>query len=87
MAENPQSIKLSNPLRSLWEFWKHLARKIANLQARVLLIIFYFVFFCPFALAVRWGSDPLGIKRRAPHGWLPRSPGQGTRMEAAKRQF
>ncbi len=59
-------------LRRMWNGWKRIAHRIGNFQARVLLTVVYFVVITPFALAVRWGADPLALKSGAPRGWLPR---------------
>ena len=74
-------------LKAAWEAWKAFGRKFGDFQARILLVIFYFVMFAPFALAVRWGSDPLGIKTGAQLGWQPKTDSQGTPIERARRQF
>ena len=71
-------------LRRLWEGWKRVGRKIGDFQARVLLTFFYFVVLAPFALAVRWKADPLGLKRDG--GWHP-VVRAGTPLERARRQF
>ena len=55
-------------LKSVWGAWKRVARKIGNFQARVLLSVFYSLILAPFALAVRWGGDPLAIKPGSPRG-------------------
>jgi hypothetical protein len=73
--------------RALWQGWKRVAKKIGNFQARVLLAVFYFTVFCPFALAVRWSSDPLGIKTKRLHGWLPLHSSDEPPLERARRQF
>ena len=84
-----QAQKRSQPgfFRGLWEGWKRIARKIGNFQARIVMAIFYFTVFCPFALAVRWGTDPLAIKANAPCGWQPLSPPEGSHLERARKQF
>lgn len=74
-------------LRRLWEGWKRVGRKIGDFQARGLLILFYFVFLAPFALAVRWGSDPLTIKAGSPRGWRLKKDEAGTLTEQATKQF
>jgi len=79
--------KRPSGLRTLWEWWKGLSKKIGDIQARVLLTLFYFVVFSPFALVVRLGSDPLAIKSGTPRGWRPREDSQGIPMEQARRQF
>lgn len=73
-------------LRALWQSWKRVARRIGDLQARILLTVFYSVVLGPFALALRWRSDPLGIKPGGQRGWRPRSEPSGTPMERARRQ-
>jgi len=75
-----------NPAQRLWNWWKRTAKKIGNFQARVLLMLFYFVVVCPFALVVRWKSDPLAINPGTGRGWLPRRSEEGTPLERARRQ-
>ena len=72
-------------IRRLWERWKQVARRLGDFQARILLTLFYFLIFCPFALAVRWRSDPLAIKAGTPRGWRARDDREGTPMERARR--
>ena len=78
---------MSSAMRTLWEGWKRVARRIGDFQARLILLLFYFLILGPFALAVRWGSDPLAIKAGAPQGWRPRADGEGTPMARATQQF
>jgi len=87
MMREPERTKGPSAVRSFWEWWKRVAKRIGDIQARVLLTLFYFVVFGPFALAVRWGSDPLAIKVGAPRGWRPREDGKGDPTERATRQF
>jgi hypothetical protein len=77
----------SSPLRRLWRGWQRLGRKIGDFQARVLLTIFYFVMIAPFALIVRWATDPLAVKRRTTKGWRLRPAPVGSPLERARRQF
>jgi hypothetical protein len=74
-------------MRRLWEGWKRVTRKIGDFQARLILTIFFYVVLAPFALAIRWGADPLAMKPGGQRGWLPRKPGGSDVWEAAKRQF
>ena len=74
-------------LKSLWQAWKRLALKIGGFQARVLLSIFYGFLLAPFALAVRWRSDPLAIKPGSPKGWRDRPEREGPTLERARNQF
>ena len=73
--------------RRLWEGWKRVGKKIGNFQARVLLGIFYALFLAPFAIILRWLSDPLAIKPGSKRGWLPRNVQSEKPSELAKRQF
>ena len=77
---------MQNALRTAWESWKRVARRIGDVQARILLTAFYFVVLGPFALLLRWRSDPLSTKPSAAGGWDVRSEGHGTAIEQARRQ-
>ena len=72
-------------LKLLWAAWKHLAHKIGNFQARLLLTVFYFVIVAPFALKVRLFSDPLQLS--ASKGWHLRSDHTGDSVLYARRQY
>lgn len=69
-----------------WEWWKRTARKVGTFQAQVLLTVLYCLVFCPFALAISWGNDPLAIKPGTSRGWRPRRVSEETPMELALRQ-
>jgi hypothetical protein len=71
----------------LWRAWLTVARKIGQLNARIALTVVYFVVVGPFALAVRWLSDPLTLHRAA--GWEPLPPpGDGRQaLDAVRQQF
>lgn len=74
--------------RRLFAGWKRIAKKIGDFQARILLIIFYFVILMPFALIVRLATDPLAIKKGGgPRGWVEKELGEGTPSEQALKQF
>jgi hypothetical protein len=77
----------SGLMRRFWERWKRAAKKIGDIQARLLLTFFYFVLLAPFALALRRWSDPLAIKAGAEKGWRARGTGDGSPREQAARQF
>jgi hypothetical protein len=74
-------------MRRLWEAWKRFGKRLADIQARILLMFFYYVVLCTFALLVRWGSDPLAIKSRNMGGWRIRGKENEDLMERAARQF
>ena len=86
-AEKPEPIKERSAVRRFWEGWKRFGKKAGDIQARALLTFFYFVLLSPFALAVRWWSDPLAIKPRSAKGWRPRRDDEETPRERATRQF
>ena len=70
-----------------WSRWRELSQKAADVQARVLLTVFYFTVMLPFGVVFGLFKDPLRIKRR-PSGsyWVERKPTSGT-LADAKRQF
>jgi phosphoglycerol transferase MdoB-like AlkP superfamily enzyme len=61
--EKPDDLH-SGQLRRLWTQWKHFGHRMGSFQSRVLLSFFFFIIVSPFALAVKWFSDPLRIKRQ-----------------------
>ena len=74
-------------LKKLWNKWKTFAQALADLQARILLTLVYFIIVAPFGLLVRLLSDPLVIKH-VPHRsmWFPKHNPEQT-LEGARRQF
>ena len=73
-------------LGAAWGAWKRVARRIGDLQARILLTLFYYVVLGPFALVLRWRSDPLAIEPGASGGWRARPESPEAPMEQARRQ-
>ncbi len=71
--------------RRLWAAWTRIARRIGDVQARLLLGAFYVVVLGPFALVVRLSADPL--RRRGRPAWLPRAPAAADPLGGARRQF
>jgi hypothetical protein len=71
--------------RAVWQWWTRVARRIGDVQARVLLSAFYFAILGPFALILRRG-DPLAIRPGAPRGWRPRETAPRPVAEQARRQ-
>jgi hypothetical protein len=69
-----------------WKGWKAFAHKVGNFQARLILILFYFLILAPFALIMK-RSDPLGIRKNSAHGWQERSPDSTPPLERAVRQW
>lgn len=77
-----------NILKRIWDGWKKIARKIGDFNARVILTIFYFVLLLPFALMVKFFTDPLEIKKGAKKGWqVKEEKADIPPMERAARQF
>ncbi len=87
MMATPVGTVKPSAVRRIWTWWKGVARRIGDFQARILLTVFYFIFVAPFALAVRWGSDPLAIKGGATHGWRTKGDEERAPMERATQQF
>ena len=75
-------------LSRLWQRWKRVARMIANVQARLILIVFYFVVLLPFAFGFQILSPRLRPKLPEPKGshWLPKEPRSLDIWQAAQRQ-
>ena len=70
-----------------WKKWKALSERVANVQARVLLTLFYFTFAAPVGAWQWFISDRLRLKR--PDGetlWLVRSAPDRT-LDDALKQF
>ena len=74
-------------LSRLWARWKIIARKIGDVQSRLLLSIFYFVILAPFGVAVRMLSDPLRLRRQPVSHWLPMAHNTAAPGHHARRQF
>ncbi|MCB0166413.1 MAG: hypothetical protein KDI79_19440 [Anaerolineae bacterium] len=72
--------------KKLWAGWKRFGEMIGNFLARIVLTLFYFTFFVPFAIGVRLLSDPLNIKELPAELWRPRTTGD-QQLEEALRQF
>lgn len=74
-------------LKRLWERWKVIAHVIGDVQARLLLSLFYFLFLSPFALGVRLFSDPLRVKAHNRPRWISSAPETADPRQRAQRQF
>ena len=60
-------------LRKVWQAWKRIGQFIGDQLGRVVLTVFYFTLFLPFALGVRLFSDPLAIHPQRRPKWLERA--------------
>jgi hypothetical protein len=76
---------LTASARLVWAGWKVLARKVADVQARVLLGVLYIALVPPFALIVRLGPDPLRLRPPGASNWTPWG-GRPSTPEAWRRQ-
>jgi hypothetical protein len=81
----PAAAPPAGALRRLWTGWTRVAHRIGNVQARVMLTVFYAVVVSPFALAVRVLSDPLRLG--APPAWRPRDAPDTDIGPYARRQY
>jgi hypothetical protein len=72
----------------LWQRWKRVARVIANVQARLILMVFYFVVLLPFACGFQILSPRSRAKLPEHKGshWLPKEPRSLDIWQAAQRQ-
>ena len=82
-----QSSKDDSVWRRLWAAWKRFAKRVGDIQARILLIVFYFVVLAPFALVVRLTRDPLALRHGAGRGWRARVEGADPPAQRARSQF
>ena len=72
-------------LNNIWQAWLRFGRWMGTILAYIVLTIFYFTFFLPYAAIMTWFSDPLLIRRPKP-AWTARQAGVPT-IEGARRQF
>jgi hypothetical protein len=73
-------------LRKFWHAWKAFGRFMGNMIARVVLSLFYFTIFVPFAIGARLFTDPLSLKNIHQSLWVARRTGDQSLNEAT-RQF
>lgn len=72
-------------LAAIWEKWKHIARRIAEIQGRVVLGLLYVLLVCPVGVVLQILRDPLGRRRPMASNWRLRSPTVNT-LDEARRQ-
>ena len=73
-------------LQKAWETWKRIGQFIGDQIGRVVLTLFYFTLFMPFALGVRFFADPLAIRPLSQAKWLERKT-QDLTLEDSRRLF
>ena len=59
-------------LQKVWHAWKKIGQFISDQLGRLILTIFYFTLFVPFALGVRIWGDPLALRQINGANWLER---------------
>ncbi len=74
-------------IKALWHQWKIAARKIADVQARIILSTFYFIGLAPFAFGMKMSADPLRLGPGSAHGWLERLASDTDQLTIARRQY
>ena len=72
-------------LQKVWKKWKAFGELLGNIIARIVLTIFYFTVFVPFAIGAQLFNDHLGIKTIPANYWQARS-NQSETLEKAKSQ-
>jgi hypothetical protein len=72
-------------LNKFWQAWKRLGRFMGTVLAHVVLTVFYFTLFVPYAVVMTWFSDPLHIRQPKP-AWTPRQASDPS-LDGARRQF
>lgn len=74
-------------LEAGWRKWKALSDRVANVQSRILLSVFYFTLMAPFGMWQAWLADRLALRRAdGPSAWVARSTGDRT-LDDARRQY
>jgi hypothetical protein len=73
-------------LRKAWQAWKRIGQFIGDAIGRVVLTVFYFTLFVPFALGVRIWGDPLLMRPLHRAKWLERKT-QDLTLEDTRRLF
>jgi hypothetical protein len=73
-------------LRKVWEAWKRFGQFIGDFIGRLVLTVFYFTLFMPFALGVRFFGDPLAMRPSSRVKWVERTTHDLT-LEDSRRLF
>jgi hypothetical protein len=73
-------------IKDFWKGWQAFGHFLGNMLARVVLTVFYFTVFVPFALGVKLFSDPLHLKSTPSNFWRNRTTGDQT-IEQVLRQY
>ncbi len=74
-------------VRKLWKKWEHFGHRMGSFQSRVMLSFLFFLIVSPFALAVKWFSDPLGVKHQTQKSHWHTCKEEKPDIEQFRRQF
>jgi hypothetical protein len=85
---NSSSHTTERPIALFWQRVRHVAHRVADVQARLLLSLLYVLFIIPVGLFIRINDDPLDLRRQAQRDshWQQR-PQVDSDLRAARRQF
>lgn len=74
-------------LKYIWTKWKAFSQRMGSFQSKIILSLFFFLFVTPFALGVKFFSDPLRIKLPSSSTyWQPKKEPKNN-LEEYRRQF
>jgi hypothetical protein len=73
--------------RAAWQIWKARAHDIGQFQSRLLLTVFYFTVFVPFAVLTRLVGDPLRLRTSTRDTDWVAWEARDSSLDAARRQF
>ncbi len=74
-------------LKIVWAKWQIFGHKLATVQARILLSLFYFLILGPFAVVLKLAADPLHLRAAGSRRWTPREQPPGEARTLARRQY
>jgi hypothetical protein len=83
----PDNFMSMNIFKQLWERWKLFAEKLGNFQSRLIMGYFYFFIVTPFALIMKFGSDPLTLKGTNSQSEWTTFDNTSRTLEESKRQY
>lgn len=73
--------------KTLWTRWKAFARRLGELQSKLLLSLLYALGLTPFALIAKIFLDPLGLKKNSSPAWRRSKTNPQDSLEESRRQF
>ncbi len=73
--------------KSLWRGWLFVAKKIGAFNSLLVVAFTYFVLIAPFALAIRFFSDPLRLRSATSWQPVPRDGEAAPGLSSVRQQF